>query len=501
MKRQQETTCPYCGVGCGVRAQIDDDQVIAVSGSQGHPANRGKLCVKGSALHETLSADARLLVPKVSGQETDWDTAIQAVAKGLKDTIAQHGPDSVAFYVSGQLLTEDYYVANKLMKGFIGSGNIDTNSRLCMSSAVAAYKRSFGSDTVPASYDDLDAADLLVLVGSNAAWTHPVLFQRMQAARQAAVGKHKRLVVIDPRATATAQAADLHLPLAPGSDAVLFNGLLAWMDAQGQLDQNYIQRHTEGFTASLSMARRTAGSVAEVARHCELPEADVLQFFQWFAETAKTVSFFSMGINQSTSGVDKANAIINVHLATGRVGKPGASPFSITGQPNAMGGREVGGLANQLVAHMSWEFPDDIARVARFWRADNMASGPGVTATDMFDQVADGTIKAIWIMATNPVVSMPDADKVKAALARCELVVVSDCMANTDTVALADICLPATGWSEKDGTVTNSERRISRQRALVPAMGAARHDWWIITQVARAMGFASAFPYDSAVDV
>ncbi|TGG95737.1 nitrate reductase [Natronospirillum operosum] len=499
MKRQQETTCAYCGVGCGVQATVQDDAVIAVAGSPGHPANRGRLCVKGSALHETLDHSARLLHPEVGGQRVDWPQAIQAVAEGLQDTIRRHGPDSVAFYVSGQLLTEDYYVANKLMKGFIGSGNIDTNSRLCMSSAVSAYKRAFGTDTVPGNYEDLEQADLLILVGSNAAWTHPVLFQRMQAARQ----KHpdKRMVVIDPRRTATAGSADLHLPLRPGTDAVLFNGLLAWLAEHGHLDEDFLTRHTEGLTATLSMARRTAASVASVAEQCGLTLEQVETFFRWVAATPRTVTFYSMGINQSTSGVDKANAIINLHLATGRIGKPGAAPFSITGQPNAMGGREVGGLANQLAAHMEWDDPAAVERVARFWGASSMASGPGATATELFEHIEQGQIRAVWIMATNPVVSMPEADRVRRALQQCDLVIVSDCMAHTDTLDLAHIRLPATGWSEKDGTVTNSERRISRQRALVPAAGEARHDWWIMSQVAAAMGWGDRFQYRQPVDV
>lgn len=504
MKKQQETTCAYCGVGCGVRATVHDERVIAVEGSTRHPANRGRLCVKGSALHETLAPTARLLQPYVQGAVVSWDTAITAVAEGLQDVIRRHGPDSVAFYVSGQLLTEDYYVANKLIKGFIGTSNIDTNSRLCMSSAVAAQKRAFGSDTVPASYEDLDEADLWVLTGSNAAWTHPVLFQRMQAARQAAQQSKatvKRMVVIDPRRTATAESADLHLALKPGTDATLFNGLLVWLHQHGLIDPHYVQQHTQGFAAALNTAERTAGSVAQVAEACDLPPADVEAFYRLAAHTPKMVTFYSMGINQSSSGVDKAHAIINVHLATGRIGKPGAAPFSITGQPNAMGGREVGGLANQLAAHMNWENPDDVHRVERFWRAPNMACGPGLVATDLFDAIGQGKIKAVWIMATNPVVSMPDADRVRAALAACELVVVSDCMAHTDTLDMAHIKLPATGWSEKDGTVTNSERRVSRQRALVKPAGEARHDWWIITQVARAMGFSAGFPYQQAVDV
>ncbi len=506
------TTCPYCGVGCGVEARVkarDDGRatgemaagfegsgLIAVSGDTAHPANQGRLCVKGSALHQTVDASGRLLRPQVGGRAVDWDTALDTVADGFRRVIETHGPQSVAFYLSGQLLTEDYYVANKLMKGFVGSANVDTNSRLCMSSAVASYKRAFGGDIVPCNYEDLEQADLLVLVGSNAAWTHPVLFQRMVAARKA---RGTRVVVVDPRRTATCDIADLHLPLRPGSDGYLFAGLLRHLHQAEVLDHRFIEQHTRGFEESLAAA--DAFDAETTARECGLAVADVERFFEWFANTERTVTFYSMGINQSTSGTDKGNAIINCHLATGRLGKPGAGPFSITGQPNAMGGREVGGLANQLAAHMDFGNDEDIDRVARFWQAPNMAREPGLKAVELFEAIERGEVKAVWIMATNPVVSMPDADRVRRALAQCELVVVSDCQSDTDTAACADVLLPATGWSEKDGTVTNSERRISRQRALLAPAGEARPDWWIVTGVARRLGYGDAFAYECAADV
>ncbi|MFC6978289.1 molybdopterin-dependent oxidoreductase [Microbulbifer taiwanensis] len=454
------TTCPYCGVGCGVSATVKrrgGGETVAVSGDEQHPANFGRLCVKGSALAETLGERGRLLQPRLHGREHDWDSAMDFMARQFARTIAEHGPDSVAFYLSGQLLTEDYYVANKLMKGFIGSGNVDTNSRLCMSSAVAAYKRALGADAVPCCYEDLEVADLVVLVGSNAAWTHPILFQRMQAAST-------RLVVIDPRASATSEMADLHLAITPGSDAALFNGLLNFLVERDRLDRQFIDLHTEGFDEAIDIARDW--SLAKTAAACGIAEQQLLEFFRLFAQTEKTVSFYSQGINQSSSGTDKNNAIINCHLATGRIGRPGAGPFSITGQPNAMGGREVGGLANMLAAHMNFN-AGDIDRVGRFWRADSVAQKPGLKAVDLFEAVERGKIKAIWIMATNPAVSMPDAARVASALQKCPLVVVSDCVADTDTARCADLLLPATTWGEKNGTVTNSERRISRQRAFL----------------------------------
>ncbi|MDO9010320.1 MAG: molybdopterin-dependent oxidoreductase [Gallionella sp.] len=486
-----QTTCPYCGVGCGVVVNIEAEGIRLVGDKQ-HPANSGRLCSKGIALADTLDTEGKLLYPLVNNRRTSWEDALECVASGFKKIIAEHGPDAVAFYVSGQLLTEDYYVANKLMKGYIGSGNIDTNSRLCMSTAVAAHKRAFGADAVPVCYEDVELADLIVIVGSNYAWAHPVLYQRLAAAKKAR--PEMQVVVVDPRRTATCDIADLHLAIAPGADAYLFNGLLHNLRREDALDLAYVEAHVEGFAAAFAAAREI-GSIPKAARICGLAETQLSEFYQLFARTERTVTIFSQGINQSSSGVDKANAILNVHLATGRIGRPGMGPFSVTGQPNAMGGREVGGLANQLAAHMDFSDPASVDRVARFWNAPNIAHSPGLKAVDMFQAIADGKIKAVWIMGTNPVVSMPDADRVRAALLDCELVVVSDCVQHTDTTACADILLPATGWGEKDGTVTNSERCISRQRALLPASGEARPDWWIISQVAQRMGYAGAFSY------
>jgi assimilatory nitrate reductase catalytic subunit len=414
----------------------------------------------------------------------------------LRDTIARHGPDSVAFYVSGQLLIEDYYVANKLMKGFIGSGNIDTNSRLCMASAVVAHKQAFGADLVPGCYDDLDLADLVVFSGHNAAWTHPVLFRRMEAAR----ARGQRHVVIDPRRTDTAEGADLHLAIAPQTDVRLWNGLLAELIARGAVDRAYVAAHVCGFEAVEAQLAAQDQSLTAVAADCGLALADLAAFYDIFARTPRTVSLFSMGANQSAQGVAKGLAVINAHLATGRIGKPGACPFSITGQPNAMGGRETGGMANTLAAHMDFDAVSR-DRVARFWGAPNTARVPGLKAVDLFEAVHKGKVKAVWIMATNPAVSMPDAGRVREALAKCPLVIVSDCMAQTDTLAFAHVKLPALAWGEKDGTVTNSERRISRQRALFPAPGQARADWRIIAEVAAKMGFADAFGWANAAAV
>src|SRR4030081_3265635 len=498
--RAVSTTCAYCGVGCGVLAAPDGGGGAAISGDAEHPANFGRLCSKGAALGETLGLDGRLLHPMLRQQDgtlarVDWDQALGRVAEGFGRIIARHGPDAVAFYLSGQLLTEDYYVANKLMKGFIGSANVDTNSRLCMASSVAGHRRAFGADTVPGVYADLDEADLIVLTGSNAAWCHPVLFQRMVANKRE-LGA--RMVVIDPRRTDTAGDADLFLGLKPGTDTALFSGLLVHLAETGALDHDYIESHTSGFEAALARARSIAGSVGATALATGLAEPEVADFFQMFKNTPRVVTLYSQGVNQSAQGTDKVNALINCHLATGRVGKPGASPFSLPGQPIAMGGREVGGLANQLAAHMGFT-PADIDRVRRFWKGPRIATHEGLKAVQMFEAIARGEIKALWVMGTNPAVSLPDADAARAALKKLKLFVVSENVRSNDTVdAGAHVLLPAEAWGEKSGTVTNSERRISRQRAFLDAPGEAKPDWWIVGGISKTIRFGSGVLFWSA---
>jgi assimilatory nitrate reductase catalytic subunit len=500
--RATRTTCPYCGVGCGVLATPDGKGGAAISGDGEHPANFGRLCSKGSALGETLALEGRLLYPMIRCkgvlERVAWSDALDHVAHRLKHIIARDGANAVAFYLSGQMLTEDYYVANKLMKGFIGSANVDTNSRLCMASTVAGHRRAFGADTVPGCYEDLDEADLLVLVGSNAAWCHPVLFQRMLANKQA---RGARMIVIDPRRTDTAEDADLFLGLKPGTDTALFSGLLVHLAENAALDFDYIASHTTGFDGALERAKKIAGSVAATALATGLSESDVARFFQMFRETPRVVTLTSQGVNQSAQGTDKVNAILNCHLATGRIGKVGASPFSLTGQPNAMGGREVGGLANQLAAHMTFA-PPDIDRVRRFWKAPHIATHEGLKAVQMFEAIARGEIKALWVIGTNPAVSLPDADGVREALKKLELFIVSENVLSNDTVGTRPhVLLPAQAWGEKSGTVTNSERRISRQRAFLAPPGETRPDWWMLSEVAKRLGFGAAFEYASAADV
>jgi len=503
------TTCPYCGVGCGVLANIDEAGVVSVTGDPDHPANFGKLCSKGSALAQTLGTERRLTQPYyqdkqrsiAKGQPTDkqpveWEAVLDDIASRLNNTIATHGRDSVMFYVSGQLLTEDYYVANKFIKGFIGNNNIDSNSRLCMSSAVAGHKRAFGADLVPSNYEDLESCDLLVLVGSNMAWCHPILFGRFLAAKKR--DPNKKLIVIDPRRTDSCEFADLHVPITVGTDTHLYNGLLHYLEKEGCGDKDYLKQ-CQDVTPALEAAK--TWTIDKVATACGISEELVRKFYELVAANDRTITAFSMGVNQSASGTDKVNAIINTHLYTGRVGRVGASPFSLTGQPNAMGGREVGALSNLLAAHLDLDNEQHRHLVADFWQAPQpLAAEVGVKACDAADAILAGRIKAIWIMATNPVVSLPEADKFRRALATCDLVIVSDCSVDSDTVKCADIVLPAQGWGEKSGTVTNSERRISRQRALMPALGQAKPDWWILSQVAKRMCLAG-FDYQHPSEI
>jgi len=498
MTNAVRTTCPYCGVGCGVIATRGNARVD-IAGDPAHAANRGRLCSKGSALADTLGAEGRLLHPSIDGQRASWDQALTHVADEFARIVREHGRDSVALYVSGQLLTEDYYVANKLMKGFIGTANIDTNSRLCMASAVAGHKRAFGADIVPGCYEDLELADVIVLVGSNTAWCHPVLYQRIVRAKEQRL--ELEIVVIDPRRTPTCDLAAIHLPVRAGTDVWLFAGLLSWLHQQGHIDSAFVSRHTVDVSEALAVAHEQAGDLDAVAAMCGLERAQLREFYELFASTSRVVTVFSQGVNQSSSGTDKVNSIINCHLLTGRIGRPGMGPLSLTGQPNAMGGREVGGMANMLAAQMDLADVAHQQLVQTFWDSPTIATAPGLKAVDLFEAIHAGRIKAVWIMATNPVVSLPDAERVREALQRCELVVVSDCVAETDTTALAHVLLPAAAWGEKEGTVTNSERRISRQRAFLPPVGEAKPDWWIVCEVARRMGFGAAFGFESAHDV
>ena len=488
---ETKSTCPYCGVGCGVVIESDGTLITGVRGDPDHPANFGRLCTKGSTLHLTATAQVtrqtRLLQPMrratrgAAPQATTWDAALDEVATKLAHIAATRGPDAIGLYISGQLLTEDYHVFNKLAKGLLGTNNIDTNSRLCMSSAVAGYKLTLGADAPPCSYDDLQHAGTVFIAGSNMAWAHPVRFRRLEDARRA--NPQQKWIVVDPRRTETAEAADLHLQILPGTDVALFNGMLHLLLWEGLANRAYIAAHTSGFDALRDIVRNC--TPGDTARLCGIREADLVQAARWFGETAPTLSLYCQGLNQSVSGTDKNAALINLHLATGHIGKPGAGPFSLTGQPNAMGGREVGGLANLLPGHRDVANAQHRAEVAALWGVDSLPAVPGKSAVELFQAAANGEIAALWIACTNPAQSMPDQATVRQALERCEFVVVQEAFATTATCAFADVLLPATTWGEKDGTVTNSERRISRVRPAVAAPGQARHDWRIAVDVAR----------------
>jgi assimilatory nitrate reductase catalytic subunit len=482
------TTCCYCGVGCGVVASVAGKRITSVRGDPGHPANRGKLCSKGMSLHR---ADPRFrgLFPEIRNARATWDEALDFAASGFRRIIEQHGPDAVAFYISGQFLTEDYYVFNKLAKGLIGTNNIDTNSRLCMASAVAGYKQTLGADAPPACYDDIEQAECVFIAGSNTAWAHPVLYRRIEAARP------KHVIVVDPRRTETACAATLHLQIVPGTDVALFSGMLDVIRSEGWLDEEFVRSHTEGFADLPALAS------AEAAAICGVAATDLREAARLFASSRATLSLYCQGLNQSTSGTAKNAALINLHLATGQIGKPGAGPLSLTGQPNAMGGREVGGMANLLSAHRDLASEEDRKEIARFWGVPDVPAQPGRTAVEMFEAIRRGEIKAVWIACTNPAHSLPDQKAVREALERAELVVVQDAYRNTETAAYAHLYLPAAGWGEKEGTMTNSERRISRVRAAVPPPGEAREDWRIAVDFARRLGGEALFPYEESEDI
>jgi assimilatory nitrate reductase catalytic subunit len=500
-----KTTCPYCGVGCGVLATTDGKQITAVRGDPDHPANFGRLCTKGSTLHLTTTPYGRALHPEMRDSRDDerkrvtWDVALDSLVNRFATTIAKHGPDSVGFYISGQLLTEDYYVFNKLAKGLIATNNVDTNSRLCMSSAVAGYKATLGADAPPACYDDLNHAELIVIAGSNAAWAHPILYRRLEDAK--VKNPALKVVCIDPRRTETARAADMHLPILPGTDVALFNALLHWLLWEEATDTAYINAHTEGF-AELKTAVREC-TPAWAARICGVNESQIVDLAKLWKSSRATLSLYCQGLNQSACGTDKNAALINLHLATAQIGKPGAGPFSLTGQPNAMGGREVGGLANLLPGHREVTNATHRAEVATLWGVDSLPPVPGKTAVEMFDAVKRREIKLLWIACTNPAQSLPDLPSVAEAFANAECVIVQEAFRTTETARLADVLLPATTWGEKHGTVTNSERRITHLNAVLPAPGEARHDWEIVVEFARRLearlrpGQPTLFPYDA----
>ncbi|HEY0893139.1 MAG TPA: molybdopterin-dependent oxidoreductase, partial [Cellvibrio sp.] len=507
MIKQTKSTCCYCGVGCGVIIHSENDKIIDVKGDPHHPANFGRLCTKGSTLHLSAKLDNRLLYPELRTnrdlprKRATWGESLDLAVEKFAKTIETHGPDSVAFYLSGQLLTEDYYVFNKLAKGLIGTNNVDTNSRLCMSSAVAGYKATLGADAPPACYEDIDHTACLFIAGSNTAFAHPIIYRRIEDAK--AKNPDLKIVVVDPRQTDTAKAADLHLAILPGTDVALFNGMLHVMLWEGLLDHAYIEKYTNGFAELKETVREyTPKMVADI---CGIKETDIITAAKWFGK-GPSLSMYCMGLNQSVHGTEKNAALINLHLATGQIGKPGAGPFSLTGQPNAMGGREVGGMANLLSGHRDLANPEHRAEIANFWGVASVPETPGKAAIAMFDAVKEGSIKAIWIACTNPAHSMPDLNSVLEALDTAEFVVVQDAFNNTETVKYADVLLPASTWGEKEGSVTNSERRITRVNPAVATPAEARHDWAIAVDFAqrleqRLAKGSALFPYTTTEQI
>ncbi|HTJ97904.1 MAG TPA: molybdopterin-dependent oxidoreductase [Rhodocyclaceae bacterium] len=509
-----KSTCCYCGVGCGVIIEHDSKQITGVRGDPDHPANFGRLCTKGSTLHLTAAAETlplRALYPELRPernsprQRVSWDDALDRASEKFAAVIKEHGPDSIAFYISGQLLTEDYYVFNKLAKGLIGTNNVDTNSRLCMSSAVAGYKATLGADAPPACYEDLDT-DCLFITGSNTAFAHPIVFRRIEDAKKA--NPDMKIIVADPRRTDTAEIADLYLPLMPGSDVALYNAMLHVMLWEDLIDEDYIREHTTGFAELKTIVREY--SPEAMATVCGVPAADIITAARWFAAKDKTaVSLWCQGLNQSAHGTHNNAALIHLHMATGKIGKPGSGPFSLTGQPNAMGGREVGGMSSLLSGHRELANPEHRAEVAKLWGIPDVPATPGLSAIELFKAVGEGKIKALWIACTNPAQSMPEIEKVVKSFDQCEFVVVQEAYNNTDTTDLADLVLPASSWGEKEGTVTNSERRITRVRQAIPAPGETRPDWQIMVDFALRLGKALGkeelaqrlFPYIKPEDV
>ncbi len=499
-----KSTCCYCGTGCGIIVNKDHKGKVTVEGDKTHPTNKGMLCSKGMNLHYTVQDKTdRLLYPMMRSakhlphEKVSWDKALNRAAAVFTSLIKRFGPDSVGFYVSGQLLTEEYYIVNKLTKGFLQTNNIDTNSRLCMSSAVVGYKKALGEDSVPVSYEDIELADCFFITGANPAWCHPIIFRRIEAHKEA--NPDVKIVVADPRKTQTCALADLHLQLKPGTDITLYHAIAREIIENGWVDENFILDHTDGYQAFVEKVSQK--TVEEAAVICEVPANDIRLAAKYIGEANGFISMWAMGLNQSVIGVNKNSALLNLSLITGQIGKPGSGPFSLTGQPNAMGGREVGGLANMLAVHKEYTNPEHRKQVADYWGVPSVPQTPGMSATEMFEALESGKMKAIWVICTNPSVSLPDARLVDKALEKANFVVVQDISNRSDTSKYADLLLPAAGWLEKDGTMTNSDRRINYLSKVIDAPGEALPDAEILWRFASKMGFKESFDYNSYADI
>ncbi|MDO6818062.1 nitrate reductase [Zobellia sp. 1_MG-2023] len=502
-KKTHKTVCSYCGVGCGILVDVDNKGKIEVDGDPDYPSNKGMLCSKGRNLNYVAQDTSdRIMHPQMRWsrnhplQKVAWDTAFERAAAVFKSIIAKHGPDSVGFYVSGQCLTEEYYLVNKITKGFIGTNNVDTNSRLCMSSAVVGYKKTLGEDSVPISYEDIELADCFLIAGANPAWCHPILYRRLEQHKEA--NPNVKIIVVDPRKTQTCASADIHLQILPGTDVILFNAMARWLIEKKKIDKNFIKKHTSNFEACKESAFTL--TLRQASEKCGVPVSDIRKAAQYIGDANKFISMWTMGLNQSVIGVSKNVSLLNLSLLTGQIGKPGCGPFSLTGQPNAMGGREVGGMASLLAAHKDLGNPQHRKEVSDFWGGKEINSEPGYTATEMFDALESGKLKAIWIICTNPAVSMPNVKKVEKALKNAAFVVVQDISHNSETTKFADLLLPAAGWLEKEGTMTNSERRISYLPKVIDAPGEALPDAEILWRFAQAMGY-EGFDYANASEV
>ena len=503
LSKSYKTTCSYCGVGCGVVVDKNHDGTLNVKGDPEHPTNKGMLCSKGMNLHYVAQdVSDRILHPEMRWsknhpmKKVTWDTALDRASAVFKSIIKKHGPDSVGFYVSGQCLTEEYYLVNKLTKGFIGTNNIDTNSRLCMSSAVVGYKKALGDDRVPIAYDDIELADTFLIAGANPAWCHPILFRRLEKHKEE--NPNTKIIIVDPRKTQSSAIADLHLQILPGTDVVLNNAIAKRLIDKKRVDSKFIKEHTNNYEALKKAVSET--SLTEAAKTCGISLSDLKLAAQYIGNAKGFISMWTMGLNQSVIGVDKNVSLLNISLLTGHIGKPGSGPFSLTGQANAMGGREVGGMANLLAAHKNLADPKDRRDVAEFWGSNPISDKTGLTATEMFDALDNGKLKAIWIICTNPVVSLPNSNKIERALKKANFVVVQEISHNSETSKYADLLLPAASWFEKEGTMTNSERRVSYLPKGIDAPGEALPDAEILWKFAQKMDF-TGFNYNNISEV
>ncbi|NDJ19274.1 molybdopterin oxidoreductase family protein [Myxacorys almedinensis] len=516
MAEPTKTLCPYCGVGCGLEVMApaqpgkavnrdkDGTPIWFVRGDRTHPSSQGMVCVKGATIAESLHKD-RLRYPMMREsldqpfRQVSWDDAIVAIVNRIQVVRFTQGPDAICMYGSGQFQTEDYYIAQKLIKGCLGTNNFDANSRLCMSSAVSGYIQSFGADGPPCCYDDLDETDCAFLIGTNTAECHPILYNRLRKHHK----KHRnvKLVVVDPRRTATADGADLHLAIKPGTDIDLMNGIAYLLWRWHDLDHAFIETHTNGFDQFVEVIRHYPPPV--VAERCGISEADLSMAAHFWARSQRILSMWSMGVNQSSEGTAKVRSIINLHLMTGQIGKPGAGPFSLTGQPNAMGGREAGGLSHLLPGYRTVQNAQHREDVERFWGLPpgKISPSPGRTAWEMILGLEMGEVGLFWVAATNPAVSMPDLERTKAALKRSPFTIYQDCYTPTEMVDYAHILLPAAQWSEKTGVMTNSERRITLCSQFRTPPGEAKPDWLIFAEVGRRLGFAKQFAYNYSAEV